>query len=140
MYRNERLGDADMNGNNFKGFTLVELMITVAIIGVLAGIAVPAYNNYIATSKTGTALANANSLSGFVEAYFYENDNTYPTGDYIPGGDISLAALLDWAPSGDKDRYKYSVTVGPCGDITKCYTITVTGVIDTNITASISRP
>ena len=123
-----------------KGYSLVELMITVAIIGVLSAVAVPAYNGYIETSKIGTAMANATSLSGFVEAFFYENDNTYPTGDYIPGGDISLAALLDWAPSGDKDKYNYSVTVGPCGDITKCYTITVTQADDPSITASISRP
>lgn len=123
-----------------QGWTLVELMIVVGIVGLLATVAVPSYNGYIKTSQNGAAAAQGEALAGFEDTYFYEND-TYLDGSYNPGVADDLTAKLDWKPA-DKDQFIYVVAGGAdCGgNITKCYTITVTLKSDPSISQSISRP
>ncbi|PSU47084.1 prepilin-type cleavage/methylation domain-containing protein [Photobacterium frigidiphilum] len=52
-----------------KGFTLIELMIVVAVIGVLTAIAVPQYQNYVKKSTLGVGLANIAALKTNIEDY-----------------------------------------------------------------------
>ena len=53
--------------NAQKGFTLIELMIVIAIIGILAAIALPMYQNYIARSQVTRAMGEAGNLKTAVE-------------------------------------------------------------------------
>ena len=55
-----------MNQKAQAGFTLIELMIVVAIIGILAAVAIPAYSDYTVKAKVGNALSAADSLKSAV--------------------------------------------------------------------------
>jgi type IV pilus assembly protein PilA len=61
-----------------KGFTLIELMIVVAIIGILAAIAIPAYQNYLVRSQVTEGLNLADGWKTAVAEY-YANNGTWPT-------------------------------------------------------------
>ncbi|MCD9466342.1 pilin [Photobacterium iliopiscarium] len=76
-----------------QGFTLIELMIVVAIIGVLSAIAVPAYKDYVAKSEMAAAMATMKSLITPAELVIQEEGE-------ISGGVTTLNIAADANPLG----------------------------------------
>ena len=65
--------------NNKKGFTLIELMIVVAIIGILAAIAIPKFASLIDKSKEGATKGALSSVRGALQVYYGDNEGWFPT-------------------------------------------------------------
>ena len=61
------------NTNQTKGFTLVEIMIVVVIIGLLAAMAIPAFQKVRSASQDKTVMNNARQLSAAADQYYLEN-------------------------------------------------------------------
>ncbi len=90
-----------------EGFTLIELMIVVAIIGILAAIAIPAFVNYVKRSKTSEAGSNLKALFTGAAAY-YEQEN-WTAGVVTAGGTaaasthcVVTASTASWTPGDEK--------------------------------------
>lgn len=70
--------------NTQKGFTLIELMIVVAIIAILAAIAIPAYQNYLIRSQVSEGAVLTDGAKTAVSE-FYSNHGTWPTNGQSAG-------------------------------------------------------
>ena len=96
--------------------TLIEVMITLAILAILTSIAVPAYQNYIRTSRLAECNNNLASIRLAQEEYFLENNRYFPEPDgTVQTSDGSIAAY--WQPNEtNADRnFDYSVTSSNTG-------------------------
>ncbi|ROQ20865.1 type IV pilus assembly protein PilA [Marinimicrobium koreense] len=67
-----------------KGFTLIELMIVVAIIGILAAVAIPQYQNYISGSQVSRVMSETGALRTAIENCMLQGRTTVVTGDPGP--------------------------------------------------------
>ncbi len=129
--------------NRKGGFTLIELMIVVAIIGILAAIAIPNFLMFQLRSKTGEAKTNLAAIRTAQEGYFAEFgayvNAALPTPG-LPaigstkrvwtGGDKAQFDIVGWAPEGQV-FFDYGVAV-----LGSSYSIAALGDLDGNATPS----
>lgn len=101
-----------------KGFSLMELMIAVGVVGILAAVAYPSYINSVMRSSRSDARAEINAVANAQERFFSAN-RTYTT-------DTAALGLPDaLSPAG---KYQISIAAGPSGTIASSYAITATPV------------
>jgi len=97
--------------NGARGFSLIELMIAVAILAIIAGITVPLYNGYIRESRLTAMRLNLDTLRIAMEAYRLDR----PLGNYGPTASYATVANIysqfGWQPEGDNSAYVYRIDV-----------------------------
>jgi prepilin-type N-terminal cleavage/methylation domain-containing protein len=130
--------------NRQHGFTLIELMIVVAIIGILAAVAIPAFSNYQNRSRRAEAFANLGAIANLEKSYFSEYAVYVPVLVSQPGGgapvskrpwtaaaDVAFSSL-GFRPDGDV-LYDYDVNIdtAACPQL-DCFTATAYGDADSD--------
>jgi type IV pilus assembly protein PilE len=134
MNINNKSGDKPLNGKhlNYKhqGFTLIELMIVIAILGVISAIAIPAYNGYLTSARMLEAKNNIAALKLAEEEYYLEK-NDYCYDDSDNNTNLSNACDNLWTASGsDGGTANFIYTVSGSGS---SYSITATGKTGTKV-------
>lgn len=119
------------------GFTLIELMIVVAILGILATIAIPQYQQYIRSARTSEATTNISTIALLQEQYFSEMNRYLTLGvnpaDFPADGTTQTFVPADWGelgqvmPSDTPVRFQYQVAAGRYDGTGDAVISTVTG-------------
>jgi len=100
------------------GFTLIEIMITVVIIGILAAIGLPAYQTYVLRAGRTEGQAALMDISARLEQYYLGN-KAYTT---------DITGNLNTNDTTESNRYDIDVQACTGGTIATCYKITATAV------------
>jgi len=96
---------------NMKGFSLIELMMALGVLGVILAIALPLYTDYMNTARLGVMSNNIETIRLFEEDYQL-SEGTYIDGTYDPADPDAaggLKAVLGWEPRTQNDSITYVV-------------------------------
>jgi type IV pilus assembly protein PilA len=97
--------------NSTKGFTLVEIMIVVVIIGLLAAMAIPAFQKVRVASQDKAVLNNARQMAAAADQYYLENGATSALPSSLIGATNYVKALNTVANEGYPDGYTQGITI-----------------------------
>jgi len=123
--------------SSHKGFTMIEMMVVVVIVGILAAIAIPLYGNYIKNSRVTEATSRIGEIVTSSKAWAQENQDAsgnpiWPSG---AGGIVTLSPT---------QNFTYAISAGGGGNAsTTPFTVTATGAAGgkmAGVTISVTIP
>lgn len=118
---------AARKGGAASAFTLVELLVVISILGLLAGLSIPAISAARASAQTAASTANLKQIYTMMQAYLAENNNNYPPSvTNSTGGQIGWRRLVWEAangplnPNGDWTSLTNNLAKGPYAKVMWC--------------------
>ncbi|MCW5660746.1 MAG: prepilin-type N-terminal cleavage/methylation domain-containing protein [Burkholderiaceae bacterium] len=115
------------------GFTLIEVMITVAIVAILSMVALPSYRDYVRRTEATDATATLATGRARMEQYFQDNRNYGPTAGTACGPSVPTSKYFTYscATSNSGANFTLTATGTPGGAGTHTYTVTDNGTRST---------
>ncbi|MFT4241071.1 MAG: type IV pilin protein [Acidovorax sp.] len=107
-----------------RGFTLIEVMITVAIIGILAAIALPSYSDYVRRGRIPEATSNLQTTYAKMEQWFQDNKAYYVSSSSTAACGVAMPGTSTTGTTGTLSYFTFTCTPSS----STAYKVTATGI------------
>ena len=95
----------------FQGFTLIELMVVLTVVGIISAIAIPLYQDYLSTARADVMMFNISTIK------ILQDDRWVDEGEFIqgtynpadPDAATGLKTVLGWSPGSDPGDFNYVI-------------------------------